>query len=738
MALTRENLNRLENTARLIRANQFNELNEFLLQQKTKLTGHSWDYFYPNQLIEKAARDAILAGHEDIVRLLLDAGLHPNTRIDYNFYVSPLIYFAVESNKLSMVMLLVEYGAEVCSQREEDDNIDYGFRMALSIGNGEIVNYLQSCGVDIHKFTEAPVQPDDFAFEKGNKFISAAAKGNLQRIKNLFATHLERAANMPNRLTQEAKEALTQQLNPQLLSVENCKINFIRMSSSQVPYSIILPSRKDLSRFMIKLKWFGRKVLSDAVNTIPSNTRKPKWIIIVSNKKYISFQYNDSIDREIVKKKIAKFLERISSLEFIPAIFTNSPADVIEMLIFHQYQKIDKTKTAIMKAIEIARDRNHATVVTFLEEHFDINYQDKDGNSLLHNAVRAKDLEYIKHLVLKKSADVNLQNYAGDTPLSLAARLADIKEEDTLEIYNNIMQFLLEQNADPDKCRDDSESPLALSVEANNIDAVRMLLPTIAKKDIVRGNFFNTEQCRHFPWYVDLMFNALHQKYRTPILFLLKGHGADFNVKNQHGETLLNKAIGPLPSPMAIERELRANRDWSRFQELEKKRKKLLHDPEKYAQKELRMLQFLVSNGANVDATDDRLQTPLHRAASFGNQETVAWLLGEGVDFTAKDKNGHTAMDLITQVLAEPNDREYLWGYSASLSMIESKQEAALERKVEPAETAAVIEPAKRTTRCVSLAKILTYVGLYCERKTENAAESSQVNCRQSWPFYKH
>jgi len=52
----------------------------------------------------------------------------------------------------------------------------------------------------------------------------------------------------------------------------------------------------------------------------------------------------------------------------------------------------------------------------------------------------------------------------------------------------------------------------------------------------------------------------------------------------------------------------------------------------------------MLAHGANVDATDSRSNTALHRAAYFGRKDVVAVLLKHGAGVNAQNKAGFTAL----------------------------------------------------------------------------------------------
>jgi ankyrin repeat protein len=62
------------------------------------------------------------------------------------------------------------------------------------------------------------------------------------------------------------------------------------------------------------------------------------------------------------------------------------------------------------------------------------------------------------------------------------------------------------------------------------------------------------------------------------------------------------------------------------------------------------MVKSLVSSqGADVNATDERGSTPLLEAARYGHEDICGLLIAAGADLKAKDKDGKTALMLAVQ-----------------------------------------------------------------------------------------
>lgn len=148
--------------------NKAAELKAFLIENlQTKLSGaNSWNYETSRKLIESTAFYAIQRGFDNILEVLLEAGLSTDAEpLNHSVYddvyesrfKKQLIHYAVEAGKLSTVKLLVEYGAKVAPTRHEyitydqdleEKRIALALRTAIKIGNAEIVEYLLECGAD--------------------------------------------------------------------------------------------------------------------------------------------------------------------------------------------------------------------------------------------------------------------------------------------------------------------------------------------------------------------------------------------------------------------------------------------------------------------------------------------------------------------------------------------------------------------------------------------------------------
>lgn len=147
-----------EKVSHLVKENKIEELKAlFAAHPEFK---NDWN-ITNNFVVAAATRDAIFAGHEEMVKLVLDAGLKPNAIApdDKSAYFSPcygtrtLIYFAANSGQLNMVTLLIERGAKIYATEEDRNWIaikvaKQALEGAVRGGHIHIVNDLLARGAD--------------------------------------------------------------------------------------------------------------------------------------------------------------------------------------------------------------------------------------------------------------------------------------------------------------------------------------------------------------------------------------------------------------------------------------------------------------------------------------------------------------------------------------------------------------------------------------------------------------
>lgn len=130
------------------------------------------------------------------------------------------------------------------------------------------------------------------------------------------------------------------------------------------------------------------------------------------------------------------------------------------------------THSQLLKAIKNAD-------IQKLKESHKLDYHDKYGDSLLHHAVRAKNLDVIKFLVKEKGINVNVKSKLGDTPLHLAVLKGKI----------DLVKSLLKMGADTNAESSIAGTPLSLASELGEKEIFKALLSYTTTIHDIKGLF---------------------------------------------------------------------------------------------------------------------------------------------------------------------------------------------------------------------------------------------------------
>ena len=155
------------------------------------------------------------------------------------------------------------------------------------------------------------------------------------------------------------------------------------------------------------------------------------------------------------------------------------------------------------------------------------------------------------------------------------------------------LSLLIQHKADVNIKNDFGDSPLHWAVKANNLDATQILINNKAN------------------------VNEKNKKGETPLFFaedaelfnLLIQNKANINIKNNFNRTPLEEIL--INEPFDAE-----------------------------------AVSLFVNNGADMNIKNNKNQTLLHFAVDIEDEELIALLISKGIDVTASDVNGCTALDI--------------------------------------------------------------------------------------------
>jgi ankyrin repeat protein len=293
---------------------------------------------------------------------------------------------------------------------------------------------------------------------------------------------------------------------------------------------------------------------------------------------------------------------------------------------------------------------DHKDVVRLLlSKGADVKARAKGGCNALCLAAMGGDVEVVKW-VLAKGADVRYvcrDEHSHSQAIHHAASGG----------HHDVVIVLLDKGADVNARNGSKETPLHLAVRWSDGRYVKGDHLSVIAALLRRGADTNARDAYGS--------TPLHEAGRADVVKLLLKHGADTSIKNGQGATALEWAVrGENKEVAALLQGAGSKLDLFgavRTGDVEKVRTALKQAPdtlnakdEKHGStalheaircREPKIVQFLLAEGATVDAQNKRGETPLHMAADAADTEMLRLLLAKGVDTGVKDKSGETPLE---------------------------------------------------------------------------------------------
>lgn len=280
---------------------------------------------------------------------------------------------------------------------------------------------------------------------------------------------------------------------------------------------------------------------------------------------------------------------------------------------------IDQVNNQGQTPLHLALARGHTQAARILiKAGANLDHRDKQGNNLLHLICKHNNGQYEKILevMIERLAGVNQRNFAGMTPLHIAARHGS----------SGMLKLLVKAGAKPD------------ARLANGNSALFFCRPELIATLIELGADIALKNNEGRSAFIDARLAGDAKRIAAFKKTGLFGMPAKkFSLKNGAVNIFELAATGNIATEEILAQDLT---------QLNAREIKLGETPLHFAAAagNITTIKLLLAKGAKIDAPNDFLRTPLHYAASRGHFEVVKVLCANKANIHALDARGSTPL----------------------------------------------------------------------------------------------
>ena len=284
---------------------------------------------------------------------------------------------------------------------------------------------------------------------------------------------------------------------------------------------------------------------------------------------------------------------------------------------------------------------NKETLQAIIDHGANIHAANKKSVTPLMQALQTGNINAI-NVLLNAEADLNIIDKDGDTCLHRAVRARCSKE---------ILQSVIHCGANVNATNKSSVTALRLSCQTGNKDAISELQKAEADPNISDADGYT---CLH---------DAVDVRFNKETLQAIIDHGANINAANKEGVTPLMQAF-QIGNINAINVLLNAEADLSI---IDKDGDTCLHRAVRVRCSK-KILHSVICHGANVNATNKSRVTALRLAYQTGNEDAISELLKAGADPNIVDEAGETCLHTAMRSKCSRKDLEALFTHVADVN----------------------------------------------------------------------